>query len=85
MLVIEKAFALNSALTKQLSLEIEAECSAEHFGEYLTYEVINPNRPTSHFSHLIDLRNRHFTRADANLVEVKIDSWLGQHGMKLGL
>jgi DNA-directed RNA polymerase subunit RPC12/RpoP len=84
MLVIEKALAQNSALTKQLILQIDADCSALHFGEYLTYKVINPKVFTHHFTHLIDLRNRVFTRADANTVENKIDVWLVQQAMKVG-
>jgi hypothetical protein len=84
MLVIEKALAQNSALTKKLMLVIEAQCSALHFGEYLTYEVINPKMFTSPFTHLIDLRNRAFTHADANTVETKINNWLVLHAMKVG-
>jgi hypothetical protein len=84
MLVIEKALAQNSALTKKLRLQIEAQCSALHFGEYLTYEVINFKMFTSPFTHLIDLRNRAFTRADANTVETKINNWLVLHAMKVG-
>lgn len=83
MLVIEKALAQNSALTKKLILQIEAHCSALHFGEYLTYEVIDP-KLASPFTHLIDLRNRAFTRADANTVETKINNWLVLHAMKVG-
>ena len=68
MLVIEKALAQNSALTKKLMLVIEAQCSALHFGEYLTYEVINPKMFTSPFTHLIDLRNRAFCVHDIRIV-----------------
>ena len=39
MLVIEQALALNSPLTQSLELRIIAQCSALHFGEYLTYRV----------------------------------------------
>jgi hypothetical protein len=51
MLVIEKALAQNSALTKKLMLVIEAKCSALLFGEYLTYEAINSKMVTSPFTH----------------------------------
>jgi hypothetical protein len=33
----------------------------------------------------IESSARHFTRADAKVVEVRIDDWLARHGMKLGL
>lgn len=49
MLVIERALAVNSALTKVLVLDIEAECSAQHFGEYLTYKVTNPSTAATPF------------------------------------
>jgi hypothetical protein len=82
MLVIEQALALNSPLTQSLDLRIVAQCSALHFGEYLTYRVKNPKRPDKlEFSHLIDLRNQYFTAANQNTVNVKIGDWLRKNKM----
>jgi hypothetical protein len=85
MLVIEQALAQNSALTRVLVLDIEAECSARHFGEYLTYKVTNPSNAATPFQHLIDLRNLYFTAADKNTVHARIDAFLSLHGMKVTL
>ena len=85
MLVIEQALAVNSALTKVLVLDIEAECSGAHFGEYLTYKVTNPSAAATPFQHLIDLRNTRFTAADKNTVHARIDAFLSLHGMKFTL
>jgi hypothetical protein len=85
MLVIEQALAVNSALTKVLVLDIEAECSAAHFGEYLTYTITNPSTAATPFQHLIDLRNTRFTAADKNTVHARIDAFLSLHGMKVTL
>jgi hypothetical protein len=82
MLVIEQALAQNSGRTRYLALDIEAECSAQHFGEYLTYRVVNPANPTTPFEHLIDLSNRYFSRADVNTVQARIDAFLLLHAMK---
>ena len=61
MLVIEQALAFNIDKTKDLKIEVAADCSKEHVGEYVYYRLGAPKFGGKHFEHVIDLDNRTFT------------------------